>query len=268
MRGQRINPHLVFSFNFTNLPQGRRRAQMTEALRQVDRFAVYSHLEKDLYADYFGIPPEKIDFLHFAVAPPRIEDSPELPVAQPYVCAIGSQGRDYALLFEAAQALPSVRFCVIAYQSSVAGLKVPPNVTVLQGVTFDFAAQVAANAEFMVLPLITAITRIEPNLIDASFALGGGHWRAFRKVLLPLSLPGILAGCMLTFAAAITAFISQSLIGGGQKLFMPMYIYQQASSLQNWPFASAISIIFLAAVLVAVWIFNQLGRLSRGISEA
>ena len=47
-----------------------------------------------------------------------------------------------------------------------------------------------------------------------------------------------------------------------------MYIYQQASSLQNWPFASAISIIFLAAVLVAVWIFNQLGRLSRGISEA
>jgi putative spermidine/putrescine transport system permease protein len=120
----------------------------------------------------------------------------------------------------------------------------------------------------MVLPLITAITRIEPNLIDASFALGGGHWRAFRKVLLPLSLPGILAGCMLTYAAAITAFISQSLIGGGQKLFMPMYIYQQASSLQNWPFASAISIIFLLAVLAVMWTFTRLGRSSRGLAEA
>ena len=155
MRGRRINPHLVFSFNFTNLPQGRRREQMAEAMRPVDRFTVYSQLEKDLYADYFGIPPEKIDFLHFAVAPPRIEDAPALPVARPYVCAIGSQGRDYALLFEAARALPSVRFCVIAYQSSIAGLNIPPNVTVLQGVTFNFAAQVAANAEFMVLPLIS-----------------------------------------------------------------------------------------------------------------
>ncbi len=51
-------------------------------------------------------------------------------------------------------------------------------------------------------------------------------------------------------------------------LFMTMYIYQQASSLQNWPFASAISIIFLAAVLMVVWIFNRLGRLSRGMAEA
>jgi len=155
MRGKRINPHLVFSFNFTNLPQGRRRTQMVESFRAVDRFAVYSHLERDLYADYFSIPIEKIDFVHFGVAPPRLEASPALPIALPYVCAIGSQGRDYALLFEAARALASVRFCVIAYQSSIEGLKVPSNVTVLQGVPFNFAAQVAANAQFMVLPLIS-----------------------------------------------------------------------------------------------------------------
>ena len=155
MRGKRINPHLLFSFNFTTLPEGRRRSQMAEAFRSVDRFAVYSHLEKDLYAEYFGIAPEKIDFLHFAVAPPDIVPFPSLPVDQPYVCAIGSQGRDYRLLFEAARALPSVRFCVIAYQASVAGLTVPPNVTLLQNVTFNFAAQVAANSQFMVLPLVS-----------------------------------------------------------------------------------------------------------------
>lgn len=116
----------------------------------------------------------------------------------------------------------------------------------------------------MVLPLITALSRIDPNLQDASSALGAGAWRTFLTVTLPLSLPGIIAGCLLTFAAAITAFITQTLVGGGQMLFMPMYLYQQSSTLNNWPFAAAISIIFLIAVLSAVTLFNLLGRLSRG----
>ena len=65
-------------------------------------------------------------------------------------------------------------------------------------------------------------------------------------------------------AASITAFISQSLIGGGQMLFMPMYLYQQASALSNYPFAAAISLTFLATVILCVSAFNRLGRLSRG----
>jgi putative spermidine/putrescine transport system permease protein len=120
----------------------------------------------------------------------------------------------------------------------------------------------------MVLPLITALMRIDPNLQDASAALGAGAWRSFVKVTLPLTLPGIVAGCLLTFSAAITAFITQTLVGGGQMLFMPMYLYQQSSTLNNWPFAAAISIIFLVAVLAAVTIFNLLGRLSRGYAQA
>jgi putative spermidine/putrescine transport system permease protein len=120
----------------------------------------------------------------------------------------------------------------------------------------------------MVLPLITAISRIDPNLQDASAALGAGAWRTFFRVVLPLTLPGIIAGCLLTFAAAITAFITQTLVGGGQMLFMPMYLYQQSSTLSNWPFAAAISIIFLVAVLASVTIFNLLGRLSRGYAQA
>lgn len=120
----------------------------------------------------------------------------------------------------------------------------------------------------MVLPLITALGRIDSNLDDASCSLGAGSWRTFWRIVLPLSLPGIIAGCTLTYAAAITAFITQSLIGGGQMLFMPMYLYQQASALQNWPFAAAISIIFLLAVLAVVSVFNALGRLSRGYEGA
>jgi putative spermidine/putrescine transport system permease protein len=120
----------------------------------------------------------------------------------------------------------------------------------------------------MTLPLITALGRIDLNLEDASCSLGAGSWRTFLIVVLPLSLPGVIAGCTLTYAAAITAFITQSLVGGGQMLFMPMYLYQQASTLQNWPFASAISIIFLLAVLAVVTVFGMLGRLSRGYGGA
>lgn len=118
----------------------------------------------------------------------------------------------------------------------------------------------------MVLPLITALQKLDPNLEDASSALGASAWRTFRRITLPLTLPGMIAGCLLTFTASVTAFISQSLIGGGQMLFMPMYIYQQASSLQNWPFAAAISLVFLVAVLGCVTVFNLLGRMSRGYS--
>lgn len=120
----------------------------------------------------------------------------------------------------------------------------------------------------MVLPLITALGRIDPNLADASSALGAGAWRTFFRITLPLALPGIIAGCLLTYAAAITAFITQSLIGGGQMLFMPMYLYQQASTLNNWPFAAAISIIFLVAVLACVTLFNLVGRMSKGAVHA
>ena len=116
----------------------------------------------------------------------------------------------------------------------------------------------------MVLPLITALQRIDTNLADASASLGASEWQTFKKVTIPLSLPGVIAGCLLTFSAAITAFISQSLIGGGQMLFMPMYLYQQVSAVSNFPFAAAISLTFLATVIVCVSLFNLLGRLSRG----
>ncbi|MGB3071867.1 MAG: ABC transporter permease [Ottowia sp.] len=115
----------------------------------------------------------------------------------------------------------------------------------------------------MALPLITALQKLDPNLEDASSALGASAWRTFFRITLPLTLPGVVAGCLLTFTASITAFVSQSLVGGGQMLFMPMYIYQQASALQNWPFAAALSLVFLAAVMACVAAFSLLGRASQ-----
>jgi putative spermidine/putrescine transport system permease protein len=129
-------------------------------------------------------------------------------------------------------------------------------------------ALVQVQMPLMFLPLAGALVRIAPNLEDASAALGAGAWRTFVRVTLPLTLPGALAGCTLTFAAAVTAFITQSLVGGGQMLLMPSYIYQQAITLQNWPFAAAISMIFLVAVLAVLGALTALSRLSRGAGNA
>lgn len=112
----------------------------------------------------------------------------------------------------------------------------------------------------MVMPLITSLTQMDRNLDEASESLGAGAWRTFFKVTLPLSLPGIVAGSLLVFAAATTAFVTQSVIGGGRLIYMPQYIYQQAISLQNWPFAAAISIVFTLSIIGIMYLFNRMSR--------
>ena len=129
-------------------------------------------------------------------------------------------------------------------------------------------ALIQVQMPLMFLPLAGTLGRIAPNLEDASAALGAGAWRTFVRVTAAASLPGALAGCTLTFAAAVTAFITQSLVGGGQMLLMPGYIYQQAITLQNWPFAAAISMVFLAAVLAVLAVLSALSRLSKGATHA
>jgi putative spermidine/putrescine transport system permease protein len=116
----------------------------------------------------------------------------------------------------------------------------------------------------MVLPLITALSNIDPNLRQASHVLGAGRWRTFFVVTLPLSIPGLLAGCLLVFAGAASAFVTQTLVGGGQLMYMPFYIYQQAIQAGNYPFAATVAIALLASVLVIVTAANLLGRRARG----
>lgn len=115
----------------------------------------------------------------------------------------------------------------------------------------------------MVLPILTVLSRSDPNLADASKALGAGEWRTLWRVTLPLSLPGIVAGCILTYTACVTAFVTQTLIGGARLIYMPLHIYSQAIGANDWPFAAAISVIFMVAVLGVVYLLNQLGRASR-----
>ena len=115
----------------------------------------------------------------------------------------------------------------------------------------------------MVLPLLGTLSRIDPNLRDASAALGAGAWRTFFRVTLPLSTPGLVAGCILVFSACATAFVTQTLIGGARLVYMPLHIYQQAVGANNWPFAAAISMAFTLAVMIVIYALNRAGRLSK-----
>lgn len=119
----------------------------------------------------------------------------------------------------------------------------------------------------MVLPILTVISKIDPNLGDASRVLGAGEWRTLCRVTVPLSLPGVIAGCILTYTACITAFVTQTLIGGARLIYMPLNIYQQAIGANNWPFAAAISVVFMVAVLVIVGILGALGQKSESFAR-
>ncbi|WP_419899446.1 ABC transporter permease [Roseomonas sp. USHLN139] len=112
----------------------------------------------------------------------------------------------------------------------------------------------------MLLPLIAALARIDPALLDASSALGASLFRTLRKVVLPLALPGLLAGATLVFASAATAFISQSVIGGGRLAYLPALVWQQAMVVFNWPLAAAMALTLMGSVLAVAAALSALAR--------
>ena len=105
-------------------------------------------------------------------------------------------------------------------------------------------------------PVLNSLLKVDRNLIDAAEMLGASRFRRFRTVILPLTLPGAVAGGLLVFAASTTAFITQTLVGGGRIVLMPLNIYQQAIAVQDWPFAAALSIVFTLCIVAITYAVN------------
>jgi putative spermidine/putrescine transport system permease protein len=116
----------------------------------------------------------------------------------------------------------------------------------------------------LLLPLLAVMSRIDPNLIDASASLGASPWRTLFRVILPLAAPGLAAGCLLVFASATTAFISQSVIGGGRLVYLPAMIWQQAMVVANWPFAATVAVTLLLSVSAVIAVIAYAGRIAGG----
>ena len=116
----------------------------------------------------------------------------------------------------------------------------------------------AVNLPFMVLTLSSVIEGIDRNVEEAAFSLGANPWAMFRRVLVPLAMPGILAGTILTFILAMNAYATPVLLGGPKFQTMGPLVYNQFAQQNNWPFGAAISFILMAATLVLTAAANLL----------
>ena len=121
---------------------------------------------------------------------------------------------------------------------------------------------------FMVLPLYAALRAIPDDYVRAARMLGAGSLSVFRHVVLPLSLSGISAGCLMVFLMAMGFFVTPALIGGPQQMMLATLVQQQVTELLNWPFAGALVGVLLAFVLALVLVFNRVVRLDRFVGQA
>jgi ABC-type spermidine/putrescine transport system permease subunit I len=118
---------------------------------------------------------------------------------------------------------------------------------------------------FMVLPIANVLERINRSYAEAAMNLRAGPVRTFLYVTLPLSMPGIAAGTLLTFALAMSAFVAPLVLGGGNVMTMTMLMRQSMFTTLNWPLGAAQSIALVAIVLALLAVYRrQLSRASGG----
>jgi putative spermidine/putrescine transport system permease protein len=119
----------------------------------------------------------------------------------------------------------------------------------------------------MVLPLASALGKIDPRLEDAARTLGATSWRTFRRIILPLSLPGLTVGCTLVFSLTAGSFVTPAILGGSSGQMLGVLVEQQILIVYNWPFGAACATVLVAIVLganlVSVHILERRRRIAR-----
>lgn len=108
---------------------------------------------------------------------------------------------------------------------------------------------------FMVLPIYAILERLDPSLTEAAADLGARPWRTVFSVIVPLSKPGIIAGCVLVFIPCLGAYLTPDLLGGGRTVLVGNLVQNQFTTARDWPFGSAVSILLMVLVTALVWVF-------------
>jgi len=116
----------------------------------------------------------------------------------------------------------------------------------------------------MVLPVYAALERMDWSLVDAALDLGDSPFRAFRRITLPLVLPGVLAGCLLVFIPLTGEYVIPVVLGGDKIFFTGNLIAQQFGEARDWPFGAAVSMVVIGSMTVALVFYARLlGRQER-----
>jgi putative spermidine/putrescine transport system permease protein len=116
----------------------------------------------------------------------------------------------------------------------------------------------------MVLPLASALAKINPQLDDAARTLGAPSWRVFWRVKLPLSLPGLAVGFTLVFSLTASSYVTPAILGGTSAQMLGNLIEQQIAAVYDWPFGATVAVVLVATVLainfVSTWFFERRNR--------
>jgi spermidine/putrescine transport system permease protein len=112
---------------------------------------------------------------------------------------------------------------------------------------------------FMVLPLYASIEKLDFSLVEAAQDLGANTLTAFRRIVLPLTMPGIVAGAIITFIPSLGAYVTPDLLGGAKAMMVGNLLQQQFLEVRDWPFGSAVGFILMVTVLLATMIYFRTG---------
>jgi putrescine transport system permease protein len=123
--------------------------------------------------------------------------------------------------------------------------------------TAIFIGIVYSYLPFMILPLYSALEKMDYSLIEAANDLGCPPISAFWKITFPLSLPGVVAGCMLVFIPAVGEFVIPDLLGGSQTLMIGKTLWNEFFNNRDWPVSSAVAVILLLLLIVPIMIFQN-----------
>ena len=110
---------------------------------------------------------------------------------------------------------------------------------------------------FMILPLYATLEKLDGTLLEAAADLGTKPWRSFLEITLPLSMPGVVAGCMLVFIPAIGEFVIPSLLGGPDSLMIGRVLWDEFFANHNWPVASAVATAFLVLLVGPIALYQH-----------
>lgn len=135
-----------------------------------------------------------------------------------------------------------------------------PTVEIMYTDTAVLIGMVYSYLPFMILSIYTQLSKLDQNLIVAAFDLGANWRQTFRKVIFPLSLPGVITGVTLVFLPAVSSFVIPRLLGGGSYMLIGNLIEHQFISIGNWNFGSAVSLIMTIIIIISMYITKRVDR--------
>ena len=140
-----------------------------------------------------------------------------------------------------------------AWRGILLNFDLESEVKVFIGMVYDFLP-------YMIIQIHTSISKMDPELKTAAYDLGANKWVTFRKVTLPLSVPGIISGITLVFLPAVSSFVIPKLLGGGDYVLIGNLIEIYFLTAGDWNFGSAISLIMALIIIASMWATKKLDR--------